>query len=83
MKKFFISSVTLDRSATSDCVEREFESYKDCLVYMLEAFGGVECESENVDDLEEHLRQVESENCGEWSIVSVIEEGRGIVYVGH
>lgn len=86
MKKFYVSSVSESYGYDCNCHEEEFESFKDCLINVIDEYHGLD-DDFNKDDhseeeLEEWLDTIHSENCGEWIIVSIIEEGKGIVYIG-
>ena len=83
MKKYFISYVVESLGYEGNVKVWECKNNKDCFIKILDHFNGLD-EDFNEEDygeesLEEMLDSVQSENCGEWMIVSIISEGK-IIY---
>lgn len=86
MKKFYVSIVSESYGYDCTCWSKEFKSLKECLIEVIDDLHGLD-ENFNKKDWDENqlvhwLNTIHSENCGEWIVVSIIEEGEGIVYIG-
>ena len=84
MKKYYVSYVVECRGYEGGVREEEFENLSKCFIDVIEHFSDLDDDFEEDDydekSLEEMLNLRQSENCGEWRIVSIIEEGKGVVY---